>query len=90
MIDPERKKRAIKEAQEIFDRAIPLDSRHFKCEVTGYDGLNFEVKFKQEGVGLSKEILKDPVLDCRPKIKQCFELKNILDGIEKKIAQKKV
>jgi hypothetical protein len=58
--------------------------------VTGYDGLNFEVKFKQEGVELTKEILKDPVLDCHPKIKQCFELKNILDGIEKKIAQKKV
>ena len=54
MIDPERKKRAIKEAQESFDRAISLDNRNFRCEVTGYDGLNFEVKFKQEGVELTK------------------------------------
>jgi len=53
--------------------------------VTGYDGLNFEVKFKQEGVELTKEILKDPVLDCHPKIKQWFELKKILDGIERKL-----
>ena len=90
MIDPERKAKAIKEAQEIFDRAISLDNRNFRCEVTGYDGVNFKVKFKQEGVELTKEILKEPVLDCHPRINQCFELKNILDGIAKQIAQKKV
>jgi len=57
--------------------------------VTGYDGLNFEVKFKQEGVELTKKILKDPVLDCHPRIKQCFDLKNILDGMEKTLPQKR-
>lgn len=88
MIDAERKMRAIKEAQEIFDRAISLDNRKFKCEVTGYDGVHFEVKFMQEGIKLTKKILKEPVLDCHPKIKKCFELRNILDGIEKKIAPK--
>lgn len=89
MVDPERKKRAIKEAQESFDRGIPLDNRKFRCELTGYDGLYFEAKFKKEGVELTKEILKDPVLDCHPRINQCSELKNILDGIEKKIFQKR-
>jgi len=90
MIDPERIKRAIKEAQEIFDRAILLDNRKVKCEVTGYDGINFEVKFMQEGVKLTQKILKEPVLDCHPNVKKCFELRNILGGIEKKIAPKRV
>jgi len=40
--------------------------------VTGYDGVNFEVKFKKEGVELTKEILKEPVLDCHPKNKTIF------------------
>ncbi len=88
MIDGERKMRAIKESQEIFARAISVDNRTFRCEVTGYDGVHFEVKFMQEGIKLTKKIPKEPLLDCHPRVKKCFELRNILDGIEKKIAPK--